>query len=313
MPTFDVAGVTIGSNNPPNFSSFPMVAIGNPVTAWAYGNSGASAIYVYQGSAPPASGTSFPQVSFLPAGTSAKLNYSLWIEDLGIAVFCGQGTDDTRTRQGLLVTTTDGINFNLIWTNDPADNEEYDWMGMFWNTDRQELVLSAIGGTNPGGRMAYSQTLGQTIDLPQLTFISADGLVDFPVGTAVEQDDSAATGLVAGLNTHTRTMIVKNTTGTWGPGNTGRFVQGPASEFGTGYAEIDADGNVLGLRQFDPGFVTMNGDGPYPVTFPTTFPGGSTPDEEIPAGSRIEVHLQVVSTANGFTSVQDQWSNPITP
>jgi len=303
----------IGSNNSPNFSSFPMVAIGNPVTAWAYGSADTSSIYVYQGSAPPAGGSAFPQVPYLPAGTGSKLNNSLWIEDLGIAVFCGQGTDDTRTRQGLLVTTTDGINFNLIWTNAPDDNEEYDWMGIFWNSDRQELVLGAIGGTNPGGRMGYSQTLGETVDLPQLTFISADGLVDFPVGTAVEQDDSAATGIVAGSDPDAQTLIVKNTTGTWGPANDGRFVLGPVTGFSTGYAQLDADGNVASIRQFDPGYTTMNGDGPFNITFPADFGDGGVPDDRLPEGTTMVANVRALSDQSNFIASDTQLSNQITP
>ena len=257
-----------------------------------------------------------PTVVFADEGiTGANFRDALWIEDLGIGVICGQASTATRDNWGCVVTTTDCQNFRFLWTNGPNDDEQYRWDRMFWNEDRQELVLVAGAGTNPGVRAGFSQTVGEFLNLPQLTFLSADGLTNFAVGTAVDQSDANASGVIAAMDVDNSLMVIKGTPNgeTWGPANTGLRVLGPAETYDPAYAVFDADGNVTRLSQFDPGFQQMNGQVPIEIRFPATFEGGNAPDDEIPAGSRIRAELQLTSTSNGFTSQVQQWSENITP
>lgn len=248
-----------------------------------------------------------------PDITEADLRDSLWIEDLGIGVVCGAATTATRQNHGVLFTTTDAVTWTRMWTNEPGDNAEYVWERMFWNSDRAELVLVANAGTNPGGRVGYTQTVGTTIQAPQLTFASTSGLDAFGPGQPVDQSDMNAAGIVASLDETAATMIIKASTGTWGPVNTGLRVLGPQETYSPAYAHIDADGNVDQIQQFDPGFREMNGNPPYSINFPATLNDGSVPDDELPAGTRIQVEIQAESSASGFTSVTERWSNTVTP
>lgn len=255
-----------------------------------------------------------PAVLFAAEGvTEANFRDALWIEDLGIAVICGQASTATRDNHGCLVTTTDAENFTFMWTNAPDDNERYRWDRMFWSDERQELILVAGTGTNPGARAGYTQTAGQTVNMPQLTFVSAAGLDAFAVGTAVEQSDSNANGLIAAIDEDTAQMVIKGTNGAWGPANTGLTVLGPRESYDPAYAIFDADGAVTGLAQFDPGFRVMNGNGPYSLAFPATFDGGTVPDDDIPTGSTIQAEVAAVSEVAGFVARDEAQSNVVTP
>ena len=271
-------------------------------------------IFVHLGNTPPnQQATGIAMTAINPDLTALDIRDSLWIEDLGIAVMCGKASTATRDYEGCIITTTDCANFTFLWTNAPGDTEQYRWSRMFWNTDRQELVLVADQGTNPGSRAGYSQTVGEFLNLPQLTFISAAGLTAFSVGDAVDQSDSNATGMVAAIDSANAQMIVKGTVGTWGPANTGLTVLGPTSSYSPAYARIDADGNVDQIQQFDPGFQQLNGTSPFSINFPATLLGGAAPDAELPAGTRIQVEVKAESSTNGFTSTTDRWSNTVTP
>ena len=74
------------------------------------------------------------------------------------------------------------------------------------------------------------------------------------------------------------------------------------------YLVIDSVGNVTDLSSSDPGFVDQ-GSGTGPLNFPATFPSGSTPDEELPPGTSLQVEVQATNELGSSTKL----SSPITP
>ena len=173
-------------------------------------------------------------------------------------------------------------------------------------------LLCSAGGNVAGKRFGYSQTMGSTQTLPQLTFANDNGLSTFSNGDWIEQDDGGAVGRVARVGP-AATMVVNLPQGTWGPANQGRFVIGPAQNYDPAWADFDQNGNITRLLPFDPGWQLMNGDGPWNLTFPATFEDGTVPDDVIPAATSLRVDLLAASDADGFIATDEESSNEVTP
>ena len=307
----NLKSVNIGSNNPRQTGSTPMLAFGNPVVKWGFFTKDSSQFWSQTGSTliPGSSPFSYDDIR---GGvlTASKFYDSLWIEDLGLGFFCGYGSDATRTKQGLLMASADGTNWNFIWTNPPGDTSEYTWSKMCWDPVRKELLLVALGGNNPGVRVGYSKTVTQTLTLTDLTLATNAEFDAFTPGQAITQSDGNAEGVLIDVDPDLNKMAVQTTSGTWTPGQT---IDGDASSYGTGYLGLQSDGTVTGVLPSDPGWTRMNGTGPWTLTFPASFPDTETPDDKIPSGSGIKASARAISEVSGFTAESVQTSAQVTP
>ena len=242
--------------------------------------------------------------------TYADMQDCIWIPELGIGVACGQMSTSTRDKEGVLLVTSDCVNWTRHWTNESGDTSQYRWRYMHWNADRNELVLVADAGTFPAGRAGYSKTVFQAANFTELTFVAATGLNNFSTGTAITQSDNNATGAVVEVDEDAGTMAIDTFSGTF---TTNQTVEADAINFTKGYLVFDSNGNVSGISPSDPGWTRMNGNGPYTITMPATFDDGNAPDTSCIAGSAISTEMRLISTSQGFTATDTSESSDITP
>ena len=315
----------------PASSTTSQVILGNgqdPVGRWAkigtvgwicaanttYSTGVGAFIATHLGDNPPNSGTPTMNnpITMFPTEniTAVNLRDAIWLPGLNLGVLCGAMSSTTRTNHGCLITTSDCVNFNLIWTNQPGDNEEYRWDRMFWNEDRQELVMVAGVGTNPGTRSGYSKTVGESVSFPLLSFVSASGLQAFSSGQSIRQDTGGATGMVVGVDEANAQLIVQTSSGAWA---TGEPVKGESDSFTSGYLTVQSDGAVTGVSPSDPGWTRLNGLGPWTMTFPSVFADGQAPDTALPSGSGVQTTVRAISETNGFVGEDSAVSAEVIP
>ena len=227
-----------------------------------------------------------------------------WFEELGYAV--GVGGNAGASEGYVYIITDGGRQIQEIVTDPVAYNN---WNAIMWRQEDPKFLLCGSAGAE---RFAWSATLGVQTDLPTLTFASNNGLDGFTAGMAVQQDNAAASGTIAGINANANQMTILGTVGAWGPANDGRFVIGPAENFPRAWAVVDGTGNVTGLAPFDPGFVEMTGEPPYDVVFPADI-DGTAPDGLIAEGTQIRATMRLQSEAEGFSAEDEATSPFITP
>ena len=78
------------------------------------------------------------------------------------------------------------------------------------------------------------------------------------------------------------------------------------SSSATKYLVISSTGNVTGYQGSDPGYVEISPGTAIDLTFPATFPSGNAPDDELAAGTVMQVTGKAtnVSASDTFTSNQ---------
>ena len=104
-------------------------------------------------------------------------------------------------------------------------------------------------------------------------------------------------------------QVKLNTSGIWQNGDIVVSRSGGSTQSATKYLVLDSVGNVTDLTSSDPGFTTMGPGTDIDLTFPATFPSGSTPDEEIAAGASIQVEVEATNSVASDTYT----SGAITP
>ena len=77
----------------------------------------------------------------------------------------------------------------------------------------------------------------------------------------------------------------------------------------TKYLVIGATGNISGYQGADPGFVTQSTATDIDLTFPSTFPSGNAPDDELAAGTVMQVTAKATNSSGSNTFS----SNQVTP
>ena len=111
------------------------------------------------------------------------------------------------------------------------------------------------------------------------------------------------------ITNRTSGQVKLNTSGIWQNGDVVVSRSGGSTQSATKYLVLDSVGNVTDLTSSDPGFTTMGPGTDIDLTFPATFPSGSTPDEEIAAGASIQVEVEATNSVASDTYT----SGAITP
>ena len=89
-------------------------------------------------------------------------------------------------------------------------------------------------------------------------------------------------------------------------GQTMETLASTGSSSATKYLVISSTGNITGYQGSDPGFVEISPGTNIDLTFPSTFPSGNSPDDELAAGTVMQVTGKAtnVSASDTFTSNQ---------
>lgn len=170
--------------------------------------------------------------------------------------------------------------------------------------------LTATGFTTAGAGTYIYAAFTDEISTAELELTDLTGLADFIVGDAVTEvgNGDDATGTVLSVDTTAKTITLSSSSGTW---DVGSKVKGPLKTVSNVrlYALLDAAGAITDLQSADPGFVQMNGSSPYTLSFPSSFPTGNTPDQDLPPGTELTVELEARNDAGAIQST----SNTLTP
>lgn len=92
-------------------------------------------------------------------------------------------------------------------------------------------------------------------------------------------------------------------------GSTMETLASTGSSNATKYLVISSTGNVTGYQGSDPGFVEISPGTAIDLTFPATFPSGNAPDDELAAGTV----MQVTGKATNASAADTFNSNQVTP
>lgn len=248
------------------------------------------------------------------AGTTSRsyqcLTWSTQLQQL----ICVGGVqlDGTSSQQYCHWRSSDGGDTwtEAILTN-PLTQEFGTWSFLLDAPEVGAHLLCANNGNVAGRRFGKSITLGSNESFPQLFMENDLGLDVLRVGQAIEQEDGNASGNIAAINREDAWIIVSNTSGTWTPG---QRIQSTIGAYTQAFAVISNVGAVARLSPGDPGWITMDGDGPWNITFPAIFTNtGNSPDTDIPAGGTIVAQVRAVSQQGDFTATSELNSAPITP
>ena len=73
----------------------------------------------------------------------------------------------------------------------------------------------------------------------------------------------------------------------------------------TRFLVIDASGTVTTTQVADPGFTEIGPSTTVPITFPSTFPTGKSPDEELPSGTTIQTYVKAENTSGSSEAISN--------
>ena len=127
---------------------------------------------------------------------------------------------------------------------------------------------------------------------------------------------TTASGTVNVINSST--MTIADSEGTWTP-NAGKYVVGPEKIVANArqYLKFDSSGNVTDMqsRAQDPPYTTTATNPSLTLTFPSTFPSGGTPDEELPEGTTLSVGIASENVVNRspVTGYEEATVQPVSP
>ena len=167
------------------------------------------------------------------------------------------------------------------------------------NIDGEEYIYVAIAEdamtdltTTPSG--LFQSTDGNTITLtPQTDGWQANQ------GTKALGPTTTASGTVSSIDGST--MNIAGSEGTWTP-NADKYVVGPEKIVSNArqYLKFDSSGNVTDMqsRPQDPPYTTTTTNPSLTLTFPSTFPSGETPDDELPEGTTLSVGIASENVVN---------------
>ena len=153
----------------------------------------------------------------------------------------------------------------------------------------------------------------QEVKRLELNFTTNKDLQYFENGDAVNQDDGAASGIVALADADNSIITLSEITGTWGPENTGRYAIGPTKgqlDDARQYLKLDqATLKVVELQSAETAFTPITTLAPK-IQFGSTLGTADTPDDVLPAGTTIQTE---VMASNSPTDFDTKVSNQITP
>ena len=179
----------------------------------------------------------------------------------------------------------DGIN----WRSAPGSEDNF-WMDIAYGNGRF-VAVSRDGGS----KTMWSYT-GTGLITSDLNFAAGTDMTTLATGDVVNQD--ATTGTVFGING--TTLDVETVSGTW---LDNEDVTGPTKTITVDnakkYLEFTGTGQVTGLLDIpqSPAYVTTEENPVLTLTFPSTFPSGFTPDEELGEGTTLTVEVTAENQA----------------
>jgi hypothetical protein len=195
---------------------------------------------------------------------------------------------------GFNATSTDGVNWTLGTAIDPAFT--------YYDIAHDGSLYLTVAGE---ATVATSASGQDTYEAQTLTLANDAGLSNFAVGDAVVQDSgfgpttTPGSGTVRSINSST--MSIAGSEGTWTP-NEGKYVVGPEKIIANSrqYLKFDSSGNVTDMqsRPQDPPYTTTATNPNLTLTFPSTFPSGETPDDELPEGTTLSVGIASENLTN---------------
>ena len=163
--------------------------------------------------------------------------------------------------------------------------------------------------TTPSG--LFQSTTGNTITLtPQVDGWQANQ------GKKALGPTTTASGTVSDIDGST--MTIASSEGTWTP-NEDKYVVGPEKITANArqYLKFDSSGNVTDMqsRPQDPPYTTTTTNPSLTLTFPSTFPSGETPDDELPEGTTLSVGIASENVVNRspVTGYEEAIVQPVSP
>ena len=160
---------------------------------------------------------------------------------------------------------------------------------------------------NNWGYSFHSRQINQVV----VTFASNSQLANINVGDFMRvngETDIKEYGLVTNVNTSSNQLTLNmNTNPT--AGQTMETLASTGSSSATKYLVISSTGNITGYQGSDPGFVEISPGTNIDLTFPATFPSGNAPDDELAAGTVMQVTGKATNTSASDTFN----SNQVTP
>jgi hypothetical protein len=147
-----------------------------------------------------------------------------------------------------------------------------------------------------------------------LTVTDGADLSSLNVGDAVKFTATATTNqhgkiMAITANGNGTTTVRVRTFATVSVGDTIQATASTGSATATRFLVISTSGAVSSTQSTDPGFVELGPGTTQQLTFPSTFPTGSAPDTELPAGTTFQVDIKATNSAASDTFS----SNIITP
>ena len=186
--------------------------------------------------------------------------------------------------------------------------------GLTWNSIAAIGVNAAVQNNSAFGGGVYV-VVGTDVDNPSfggynaiqlptvsLTVSGEKDLANFTLNSRVSNgsipaDPTYASGNITEINIANKLINLNTPVGTWQVSQ--NVVSAPVViDNTTLYLNFDATGAVIDLSSVPPSPSYTTTDNPLnlTLTFPSTFPSGSTPDEELPAGTTLSVDVQASNT-----------------
>lgn len=169
-----------------------------------------------------------------------------------------------------------------------------------------DCYLGSSNGTNRGWSF-HTRQINQVV----VTFASNSQLSNINVGDFMRvngETDIREYAYVTAVNASSNQLTLNmNTNPT--AGQTMETLASTGSSSATKYLVISSTGNVTGYQGSDPGFVEISPGTAIDLTFPATFPSGNAPDDELAAGTV----MQVTGKATNASAADTFNSNQVTP
>ena len=240
------------------------------------------------GGTPPTNTTLTTQMSY----SGEKCIAYLFADEPGLikcGEFTGSGQQATVTTgfepQWILFKSTDSGNWNIVDSTRGMNPPPTYSPTLFPNTSATESNSYGVTTSNSG----FSVTAIADNKYIYVA-ISADAMADATVTPA---------GLFQSTTGNTITLTPQ--TDGWSA-NTGKFAKGPEQivENARLYLKFDSNGAVSGLQSSpqDPPYTTTTTNPSLNLTFPSTFPSGETPDDELPDGTTLSVGIASENATN---------------
>ena len=252
------------------------------------------------------SNNNFTQMSNL--GTSGNTSIQSWYHDSNYLYVQTQFTSSSTPywyRSNNL-----GVTWTPWWYGQPSSIDLGDFRSKKGCNFLEALGHSFWAGRESGGsynyEIQYKETNRQT-----LTFASNSQLANINAGDYVRivgTTDPKEYGYVRYVTVASNEMSININTSV-AVGDQLETLATTGTQSSTKFLVIGATGNISGFQGADPGFVTQSTATDIDLTFPSTFASGNAPDDELAAGTVMQVTAKATNTSGSNTFN----SNQVTP